>query len=367
MAMFPIHDLAREADIRVRRRRAALLLAGIVMVPWMMFHDAQHHGRQRRNRSARPGLDIMITGLPALGWRSWSGNDVAGGLSQPMDSAPRRSFQAGALTVDLSCASSLTVLPKPDLDDQVIVSVRHGQDASLQTLTLKDGVIGQSASCEDASRGDFIVQAAPDHALTLRQNGDIDIRGGRFTGPVTVEASGSGTVALAATGNLVDRQPVSGDVSIGEVAGTVEAELHGSGDLTIGEGAIPHLSLQSSGSGDIVMRHAVIGGGTIMLAGSGDFTADRIRGRIEASTSGSGDIAIGSIVADTVQLDGGGSGDIIVRGGGIGVLTADRRGSGDLVVRAVIQTATIAHHGDGTVTIPHIVRTGQPDGGDSND
>ena len=345
MPLFPIHDLAREDDIRMRRRRALLLLAGLAAVPWMLFGGHADHAARPRGWH---GIDIDM-GPSAL-----AGLSTRGRLTRPAADAPTRSLQAASLAVDLSCAASVTLLPEAGLGDRVIVSAGRGQDRALQALVLADGVVRQPDGCA-GDTGDFTLQMAADKTLSIRQQGDLDIHGGRFTGPVAIDSSGTGSVTLRGTGALTTRQQASGDVLVGTVSGDVTAVLQGSGDLRVEDGRVPHLSASLQGSGDVAMGRAAIGEGRLSLEQSGDFTAGNLTGHLEARTSGSGDITIGSVTADSATLEGEGSGDILVRGGRIGVLTATRRGSGDLVVRAVVGDAAVSHQGDGDVTLPNVM------------
>ncbi len=360
MALFPIHDLVREDDIRMRRRRALVLFAAMVAVPWLLF--GSHH-RQHGRHHARIVIDTdasdqrtqhrLLQGLPLLGLSpSGAGDALSRPLAQPAPDDPTRSLQAAAPTIDLSCAGSVTLLPKPGLGDRILVSVRRGQETALQSVVLTNDVVGQSAACDADESGDFILQMAPDRTLRIRQSDELDIRGGRFTGPVTIDGSGSGSVVLDGTGGLRTRQGASGDVVVGTVTGEVVAMLEGSGDLRIAGGRVARLTATVQGSGDLALGQAVVGDSRLVLEGSGDFTADRVEGRLDARTTGSGDITIGSLIAATAWLQGSRSGDITIRGGRIGTLTALRLGSGDLAVDAVVGNATVTHHGSGDITLP---------------
>ena len=274
-------------------------------------------------------------------------------LPQPAADAPSRSFESGSLFVDLSCADSVTLLPQQGLGRQVIVSVTNGQEKALQALSMEGGTVA-GAGCAKGESGDFILRLAPDKVLRIQQTGGFDIRGGRFTGPVTIEAAGSGTVTLDGTGGLTVRQRAAGDVFVGTVDGVVDAEMHGSGDLHIGEGAISSLNVSMAGSGDLTLGRAAIGPVHLVLNGSGDLVADRVSGAVDALTTGSGDISIASVTADTVHVAGEGSGDIVLRSGRIGNLTAERLGKGDLLVQATIAGGSVSHRGTGDVTLPHV-------------
>ena len=347
MPVFPIHDLSRAGDIRMRRRRAALLLAAIAFGGWTLSHDDARH----------PHMPTAIAIRLSSG-----ANRASRPLPQPDADAPTRSVETDHLSVDLSCASSVTLLPGPDLSSRVVVSVGQGQDAALRALSTAGGTVTSACSGEP---GDFVLRLPPSMPLRIRQTDSVDMRGGRFSGPVTIEGTGSGSVALDATGPLTVRQQSDGDVSVGEVSGPVDILLNGSGDLRIGSGTIPSLSALLTSSGDLLLGTAVIGQTHLVLSGSGDVTAHRIKGPVDAETNSSGDVRIGSVDSDTMRVTGNGSGDIAVLAGRIGMLVGERNGSGDLLVRATIGGGSLSHHGSGDVTLPHVTgtlsRTGDTD------
>lgn len=341
MAWFPITDPAREDDIRMRRRRALLLVACIVFVPWMLFgrtHD--------RIRIAAPDLGGIHIHIPSL-------TIPTAPLPRPDAGVPKGTIRADTLRIDLPCAASVTVLSDGTRPGEATISVRHGERAALDALRLADGSISQRTACA-GEPGNFIVRVAPVTPLTLVQSGDVDIHGGSFTAPVTIESSGSGDVALQSTGPLTIRQTASGTVSVHTVSGPVSAVLQGSGDLDVAYGSIDALTAESDGSGDLLFGHAILGSGAIAvtLHGSGSFSADAITGPLDASSTSSGDIRIGSLTAAHARLDGLGSGDILVSRGRIDSLSADRQGSGDLAIHAAIDGGRIIHHGSGDLTLP---------------
>ncbi len=347
MPVFPIHDLSRADDIRMRRRRAAILLAAIAFCGWRLSHE------DARQSHAPTTIAIRL---------SSGANPADRPLPQPDADGPTRSIETNRLFVDLSCASSVTLLPGLGLAGRVVVSVGRGQDAALRGLSTAGGTV--TAACSDEP-GDFVLRLPPSMPLRIQQTDSVDIRGGRFTGPVTIEGTGSGSVVLDATGPLTVRQRSDGDVSVAEVSGLVDVVLNGSGDLRIGSGSIPRLSALLGSSGDLLLGTAVIGQAHLVLNGSGDLRANRIEGPIDAETDSSGDIRINCVDSDAVHVAGNGSGDIDVSGGRIGTLTGERNGSGDLVVRALIGGGSLSHHGSGDVTLPNVTgtlsRTGDTD------
>ena len=337
MPIFEIHDLSRAGDIRMRRRRAAILLAAIVVVPWVLLQDNGSHVHRH-----------VALEAPAFHFR-------LDPIHVSIPDGPSRSLTASDLTVDLPCASSVIVKAVPELVDRIIVSVRSGQDAALQAIDVQGGNIRESPGCSEGDGGDFILQAPPTMPLRIVQSGDLDMHVGRFTGPGTIDGSGSGDVVVEQAGSLSDQQRSAGDVSVAQVSGNVVANLTGSGDLRIGSGHAGSLVATLHGSGDLVAGSgASFDGVQAVLDNSGDLSLGTVNGHLDAQTTGSGDIGIWVASVDTAQLAGSGSGDILIRAGRIETLMAERHGSGDLTVRATVGNAQVSHTGAGDVTLPHV-------------
>lgn len=368
MPLFPIHDYARADDIRVRRRRAAFLIIGIVAVPWMLFSGPAN--RETRNHVKSDPFDLRIDkALSEIRLSRVPQGDTLP-QSDSGDAIRRFSITGHSLTVDLSCARTVTLLPTTDLGMDATLSVRHGRDAMLQAVITDGDVVSQQGSCHGRSNADFILRVDPGRSLRIVQHGDVDIHGGRFTGSVAIDGSGRGTVSLVGVGRLADHQRGSGGVVIDEISGELEADLAGSGDLQIKQGQVPRMSATIASSGDISTGDATIGDAHVELSGSGDLTMGVVSGHLDASTLGSGDITVASVTTDAVRLLGSGSGDIAIGAGSIGKLTAVRHGSGDLTVQATIGSGTSSHYGSGDVSLPHVtgslVRTGKSDDEDDN-
>lgn len=364
MPLFPIHDFARADDIRMRRRRAAFLIVGIVAVPWVLFSGPAHHDT-RRQHASNP-FDLRID--KALSDIRLPRAPIAE-LPQAWPGGPLRRFaiEGDTLTVDLSCATSVTLLPATDLGNEASLSVRDRQDETLQAVTTAGGTVTQPSACRGGSDADFILKVDPARSLRIVQHGDIEIHGGRFTGAVAIDGLGSGTVRLAGVGGLSDHQRGSGDVIIDDISGKLDVALSGSGELQIRHGHVSSMSATATGSSDLSTGDAVIDNAHVQLAGTGELTMGMVAGGLDAGTSGSGDITIASVTADAVRLTGGGSGDIAIRAGTIGKLTAVRRGSGDLVVQAIVGSGTVSHHGSGDVSVPHVTGTLNRTGGNNED
>ncbi len=330
MPWFPITDPAREADIRMRRRRAAMLLTGIVFALWSWSGGGA--GWQARGHHADIAAPLPTVPPP------------------PAAASALHEIAAQRLRIDLPCAGSVTILADPAFQGRAAVDAGRGGHPG---LALRDGSISQSGACDDD--GALVVRTGPATPLTLIQSGDNALHAGSFDAPVTVESSGSGSVTIDSSGPLTVRQRGSGDVKVGTVNGPLTALLQGSGALTVGAGVVPSLDATSSDSGDLTLDGVRLGGGKVVLDGSGDFSAGTVAGTFQATSSGSGDVAIDTADSDRLTLIGQGSGDILVRHGRIRMLQAVIAGSGDLTVGASVEAGTLGHHGSGDIAVPKTV------------
>ena len=272
-AVFPITDLSRADDIRMRRRRAVWLLAGIMLVPAVAFsgHDERSSVRHR-------GGSLQQTALP-------TGRRDDGALSATGTS----------LLVTLACASSITLVPQPDLTDRVFVSTRHRKNRSDLSGLLLTGGGGELVLAGSCRSSDLVVQLPASMPISLVQSGDTDIRMGAFSGPVHLVQHGGG------------------DLEIGS-AGPLDMERDGSGDVSVG----------------------------------------RLSGSLHMTSSGGGVLSIGQIQSDHVDIDATGSGDISIEAGHIGRLDASMHGNGDLSAQAAIDTASVQASPDSDITLPNV-------------
>ena len=104
----------------------------------------------------------------------------------------------------------------------------------------------------------------------------------------------------------------SGDISVANVTGRVEASIAGSGSVRTGNAR--EATVDIAGGGDVTMG-AINGAIEIDIAGSGEVRAVSVNGKVDIDVAGSGDVRIESGKADPFRVDIAGSGD--VRFGGI--------------------------------------------------
>lgn len=161
----------------------------------------------------------------------------------------------------------------------------------------------------------------------------------------------------------------SGYLKAGNVDGLLEARVHGSGDLILGN--VREAELTVHGSGDL--RAENIGGElSATVHGSGDLETKRVLGPVEASVHGSGDLVMQSIergldgnVHGSGDLSVGslegdidarvhGSGDFTIERGNAGRVIARVQGSGEFTFGGTAETATLRSSSAGEIRIGEV-------------
>jgi hypothetical protein len=116
----------------------------------------------------------------------------------------------------------------------------------------------------------------------------------------------------------------SGDVTIEKwSAGSVELETTGSGDIHVGDIQADSISARLSGSGDVAVDGGSARSQKLTTSGSGNYNGAEVESReVEARTSGSGDITVWA--TDSLSAATSGSGDVRY----YGLPAVDERSSG---------------------------------------
>ncbi len=176
---------------------------------------------------------------------------------------------------------------------------------------------------------------------------------GDLDGPLTVNA----TWLAAEVGDVSEADiKLSGRASLklGRVAGTLRAILNTSGELQVG--AVGAAEIRKSGSGDLRLG-PIAGGLKYQSAGSGDGEVVSVNGPVEADINGSGNLSLGSGRAGPLIVRITGSGDFTLDGEAVDAdLTVGGSGrvilgahSGTLRLREF--TGTLTTGDDGTLKI----------------
>ena len=178
-----------------------------------------------------------------------------------------------------------------------------------------------------------------------------------FDGKATVGVRGVGKVDWKDMPQVVVRTPRHVRVGAGgAVFGTVGRSESlslanaGCGDWTIAN-VRGGLEISEAGSGDVKTGSA--SSAEVRVAGSGGVTLGRIAGDLNANIAGSGDIHAASISGD-LNARVAGSGDVHVDGGQARVMNASVAGSGDVAFGGVAQRLDAKVMGSGDVTAARV-------------
>ena len=292
--MFPITDLSRADDIRMRRRRAVLLLVGVIALPLLLWRQGEHRQHPAgRGSDSLPagGIGAVLRRLPLVGQR----DRMAGGAGLPAGRRDAASLSAtgAALQITLSCARSINLVPQQDLTGRVFVSTSGGAPAAETGLRLvgSGAPILLTGTCRHEP-SDVVVQVPAAMPLTLNRLGDAEVRLGAFTGPVHLVLLGRSDVSVEAAGAAVIDKSGSGDVTIGSLTGDVQLSQRGSGTISIKRLQANQVNIIASGSGDIVLAAGHVGHLAATLRGSVDLSGDVEIDAASMQASGDNDVSL---------------------------------------------------------------------------
>lgn len=195
---------------------------------------------------------------------------------------------------------------------------------------------GEGASVEVRGKGRVNLSAAP--LIVVRT--PLNVRVTVEEGSAVFGAIGRGASAIS-LGNVG-----CGDWTVANTTGALELSLAGSGDVWAGSAAGTEVSLAGSGDVGVGAVQAL----SVSIAGSGNVTAARVAGPLEANIAGSGDVTVRGDVTGSVEANIAGSGDVSV-GGVAGSVAASIMGSGDVAARAVTGSVSQSTMGSGRVHI----------------
>lgn len=289
--MFPISDPSRADDIRMRRRRAAWLLAGIALVPLLLFNG---HRRSLPGRhdwtDGDADLPSMFSQVPLFGRHNRA---VAGApLPAGRRDATALSATGTSLSVMASCAGPLAVVPQGDLRDRVFVSVAGARPAAATRLALTGGPnLTLTGDCGRGNAG-LVIQAPAAMPLTLSQTGASTLRLGAFSGPVRVRQRGSGDTVIDAAGPLDVEKAGAGDLSVGLLRGPLHLSQFGSGDTAVARAETPAIDASLTGSGDLSIPEGHIGRLAAVLRGHSDLSIEAEIGDAAVDATGHSDVRL---------------------------------------------------------------------------
>ena len=175
-----------------------------------------------------------------------------------------------------------------------------------------------------------------------------DLKFGDVNGTLDLGISGSGDVEMGDIGPANISISGSGDFEAGDLA-SADITVSGSGDLEVGD-ILAHAHIQSSGAGDINIER-IKGGLDYRGSGASDLDADYVGGGdLYIRSSGSGDVSIES--GDVVDLDIKASGaSDVVYGGASKNAKARASGASDVTIKRPTGDLYTSDSGAGDVHI----------------
>lgn len=194
--------------------------------------------------------------------------------------------------------------------------------------------------------GANVTEIGATQALSVSHAGCGVTRAADVAGELDVDLAGSGEVLTGAANSLNADVAGSGRLSVGAVAAGANIDMAGSGTVEIASltGA---LERDGAGSGDIFVRAGAITEARIRQAGSGDVELVAAIQTLDAAVVGSGDILVTGDVANA-EARIMGSGNVTVRGT-VGALDASIMGSGEFRATAITGAVTQNIRGSGRV------------------
>ena len=149
----------------------------------------------------------------------------------------------------------------------------------------------ENAKIQKSGSGNIEADRIGSLDLSKSGSGDLEVAS---VGTGNLSVSGSGDIDLGEVDGTMDiRKSGSGDIEIERMTGNLSIRKSGSGDIEVDAGSIPRLTIEKSGSGEADVD-ADVTDAKVTSRGSGDVYLKRVSGQLESSTSGSGDLDIGS-------------------------------------------------------------------------
>jgi len=208
------------------------------------------------------------------------------------------------LELRMVCPAEIDIQPRADLADTVDIEARAESRDALDALTFSGG---DTATIENGRHCRF---RDNDHALELTIHVPPGLR-------IDIDAA------------------LAGSYKIGAVGGPLKVKLAGAGEI--------HAELLSSLDLD--------------SAGVVDIKVDRLDGPATATLRGGGSMTIGDGRMTSLHVDTHGAGEISVKAGEIGTLDLSLSGAGDAGIHARVQDATLKIFGIGNIEVKHVTGT----------
>jgi hypothetical protein len=250
--------------------------------------------------------------------------------------ALHQTVSGSKLEIGLPCAKTISVATDPALSGQVVLDATAAHPEELSQMEFTGGAAAKlqlrgwftmGAGSLISLHGDcWRPGTAPDFEPTLQVR--LTVPPGL---PLAIDASGHGEYHVAVGGPLQLASSGSSRLDAADVT-ALAVEISGSGKAGFARVTGP-INVNLSGSGDVAVAVAQVPAVALAMSGSGSF---RIQGghvgKLAVENSGSGHVGVAATV-DTASVDGSGSGDVVIARL-TGALSQNISGSGGVTVQS---------------------------------
>src|SRR5579859_3963144 len=266
--------------------------------------------------------------------------------------------QGNGLKIAASCARTVDIQPGGDAHQiKISASADHGEEidqlkvngGDMATLDVGGARCWLSGLIYEKPTLTLTIKVPDGAALDISDGGVARYTIGAVGGTLSVVLSGSGTSEVGdADGRLKVRISGSGDLSIGHLrASTSDIELSGSAGLKVADGDMGTLNAALHGSGNLSVPAA--SSAHLIASGSGDAVIKSLKGVLEAKLSGSGNLTVDTIDTPSAAVQTSGHSMVKLGGGSIGAFSLSSAGASDIAVDASVTDADISMVGAGEV------------------
>jgi Putative auto-transporter adhesin, head GIN domain len=229
-----------------------------------------------------------------------------------------RSLSGKRLELRMDCPAHIEIQPRSDLVDKIEVEAEADDQATLDALHLSGSdvaaiVHGARCGSADDDSLELTLHVPPGLPIDIGEASAGEYEIGAVGGPLKMKLSGAVELHAERLSSLDLDSAGAAEISIDRLDGPGVVALRGGGELTIADGTMPSLKLDSRGAGEFQVESGEIGTLTISLAGAGDaqirapvrdatleilgvgnIDIDKVTGQVSRKILGLGNIDIGS-------------------------------------------------------------------------
>ncbi|GGY36257.1 GIN domain-containing protein [Parvularcula lutaonensis] len=216
---------------------------------------------------------------------------------------------------------------------KLIISAPAGTDIEIRDSAIKLIAEGDAGDVEINENVHLLVKLGDIESGHLGVHGSGYMEVGNVAGELDAGVHGSGDLIAGNIGSGEVNVHGSGDLEVKNVAGDLDASVHGSGDIEV---------------------ERVAGAVDASVHGSGDLVIGRVGRGLEASVHGSGDLEVGQVTGGDIEVSIHGSGDLEIDGGSVRQLRAAVRGSGEFEFDGTAESARLRSMGSGGIRVAKV-------------